>query len=103
MRILKTDQYERWFDRLKDRMVRARIDARITQCKLAGRPVGDINPVGDGISELRFHFGPGYRVYFAQKADVLMLLLVGGDKGSQKRDIQAAHTLLDELKEEQQW
>ena len=62
-----------------------------------------INTVGDGVSELRFHFGPGYRVYFAQKGDVVMLLLAGGDKRTQPKDIDRARRMLAELKEDKQW
>lgn len=80
MEIRKTDEYDAWFRNLRDRQAKARINARIRLCQTAGRPVGDINTIGDGVSELRFHFGPGYRVYFAQKGDVVMLLLAGGDK-----------------------
>lgn len=83
--------------------MRARIDSRLTQCKVAGKPVGDLHPVGEGVSELRFHFGPGYRIYFAQKGDVIMLLLAGGDKSSQRKDIQAAQQMLKEFIREGQW
>lgn len=78
--IRRTDEYERWFRNLRDGTARARINARIRQCQLAGRPVGDIAPTGGGTAELRFDFGSGYRVYFAHKQGVLMLLLAGGTK-----------------------
>lgn len=103
MRVLETDTYAKWYGRLKDRTARARIDARITQCKTAGKPVGDLHPVGNGVSELRFHFGPGYRIYFAQKDDIIMLLLAGGDKGTQQKDIKTAQGILHELIKEGQW
>lgn len=65
--------------------------------------VGDAHPVGDGVNEMRFHFGSGYRVYFAQKRNRVILLLVGGDKSSQKQDILHAIGILDELKEAGRW
>lgn len=101
--IRKTDEYERWFRGLKNGTVRARINARIRRCQLAGRPVGDIAPTGGGTAELRFDFGPGYRVYFAHKQGVLMLLLAGGTKRGQQRDIERARKMLAQLKEDGQW
>lgn len=101
--IRKTDEYDAWFRNLRDRQAKARINARIRLCQTAGRPVGDINTIGDGVSELRFHFGPGYRVYFAQKGDVVMLLLADGDKRTQPKDIDRARRMLAELKEDKQW
>lgn len=103
MRIETTDEFDEWLNKLKNSKDRARIIARIRQCTLAGKPVGDINTVGEAVSEFRFHFGPGYRVYFAQKANILMLLLAGGTKRGQQADISHAHDLLNQLKEEQQW
>lgn len=103
MEIRKTDEYDAWFRDLRDRQAKARINARILLWQTAGRPVGDINTVGDGVSELRFRFGPGYRVYFAQKGDVVMLLLAGGDKRTQSKDIDRARHMLAELKEDKQW
>ncbi|KAA8825125.1 hypothetical protein EMO92_06815 [Bifidobacterium reuteri] len=103
MEIKTTDEFDDWLKTLKNSKDRNRIVARIRQCALAGRPVGDINTVGEGVSELRYHFGPGYRVYFAQKADVLMLLLAGGTKRGQQADIDHAHQLFRTLKEDHQW
>lgn len=103
MRIETTDEFDAWLDKLKNGKDRARIISRIRQCDIAGKPVGDINTVGEGVAELRFHFGPGYRVYFAQKGDILMLLLAGGTKRGQQADIDHAHSLLKQLKEEHQW
>ena len=103
MEIQQTDQFRKWLRRLRDRDAKARIIARIRQCGLAGRPVGDMHPVGNGVNELRFFFGPGYRVYFAQKGDRIMLLLAGGDKTGQDRAIKEAQEMLESLIKEGQW
>lgn len=87
----------------KDSQAKARIIARIRLCEIGGKPTSDLHPIGDGVSELRFNFGPGYRVYFAQKGSIVMLLLAGGDKSSQSKDIQHAKALLMQLIKEQQW
>lgn len=86
--VRQTEVYARWFNRLRDRQARARIDARIRRLSL-GNP-GDTEPVGEGISELRIDYGPGYRVYFVQRGETLVVLLAGGDKSSQTRDIATA-------------
>ena len=86
--IRQTEVYSRWFDSLRDRKARARIDVRIRRLSL-GNP-GDVRPVGEGVSELRIDYGPGYRVYFAQHGATLIILLTGGDKRTQKRDIEKA-------------
>lgn len=86
--IRQTEVYARWFDRLRDRQARVRIDSRIRQLSL-GNP-GDVMPVGEGVSEIRVHYGPGYRVYFVQQGKSSVVLLAGGDKDSQKRDIRRA-------------
>lgn len=80
--------YSRWFASLKDRSARARIDVRIRRLSL-GNP-GDVAPVGEGVSELRIDHDPGYRVYFAQRGSTLVILLAGGDKGTQAADIRKA-------------
>lgn len=97
IRILKTDIFIRWLDSLRDIHARARIQARIARL-IAGNP-GDVQPVGNGVSELRIHYGPGYRVYFKQRGNELIILLVGGDKNSQSRDIQTALKLAHDLTE----
>ena len=76
-------------------MVKTRIDIRIRRLSL-GNP-GDVRPIGDGLSELRIDHGPGYRIYFVQKANVYVVLLAGGDKGSQDKDIRQARALAREL------
>ena len=73
--IRQTDEYQRWFEGLRDRTVRFRIGARIRRVSLGN--CGDIKPVGEGVSELRIQFGPGYRVYLAQRGDALIILLAG--------------------------
>jgi putative addiction module killer protein len=93
--IRQTDEYSRWFAALRDRQARARIDARIRRLSL-GNP-GDVKPVGEGVSELRIDYGPGYRVYFAQRGQTLVILLAGGDKRTQSRDIKLAQALAREL------
>ena len=103
MEILKTDEYRNWMKKLRDTQSKARINARLRLCEIAGKPVGDLHTVCNGISELRFTFGPGYRVYFAQKGLKLMLLLAGGDKSSQSKDIKQAKILLSQLIEEKKW
>ncbi len=89
--VRETDEYARWFRRLRDRRARARIDIRIRRLSL-GNP-GDVRPVGEGVSELRINYGPGYRVYFIRRGRSLAILLAGGDKSSQRRDIARAHHL----------
>ena len=93
--IRQTDEYESWFERLRDREARFRIIARIGRLSLGN--LGDVKPVGDGVSELRITYGPGYRVYIKQQGETLIVLLAGGDKSSQKRDIERAKQLARDL------
>lgn len=86
--IRETQVYARWFSSLRDRRAKARIDTRIRRLSL-GNP-GDVKPVGSGISELRLDYGPGYRIYFIQRGSTMIILLAGGDKRTQARDIQQA-------------
>ena len=86
--IRQTEVYARWFGRLRDRQARVRIDSRLRRLSL-GNP-GDVRPVRGGVSEIRIDYGPGYRVYFVQQGDTMIVLLAGGDKGSQERDIRRA-------------
>ncbi len=88
MEIRQTEEYFRWFRSLRDRQARARIDVRIRRLSL-GNP-GDVRPVGGGVSELRIDYGPGYRVYFVHRERTVVVLLAGGDKDSQERDIKIA-------------
>ena len=86
--IRQTETYADWFDSLRDRKARARIDVRIRRLSL-GNP-GDVKPIGSGVSELRIDYGPGYRVYFVRRGPMLLILLAGGDKRTQERDIKKA-------------
>lgn len=96
--IRETDLYHEWFEHLKDKRAQARIDARIRRVSLGN--FGDVGPVGKGVSELRIDYGPGYRVYFTQHGNTLVILLCGGDKSTQAKDIQLAHELAQALEEE---
>lgn len=89
--IRQTEVYASWFAKLRDRQARARIDVRIRRLSL-GNP-GDVRPVGEGVSELRIDYGPGYRVYFIQRGAALVILLAGGAKDTQEQDIQIAREL----------
>lgn len=95
MEIRKTALYAEWIDGLRDIRGRARILARVERLAL-GNP-GDVKPVGEGVSELRIHYGPGYRVYFKQQGSELVILLAGGDKSSQPKDIKRAQALAQNL------
>jgi putative addiction module killer protein len=86
--IRQTAAYASWFASLRDRQARARIDVRIRRLSLGNS--GDVKPVGGGVSELRIDYGPGYRVYFVQRGQQLVILLAGGDKRTQAQDIQTA-------------
>ena len=97
LEVRETATYAEWFTNLRDRTARARIDIRVRRLSL-GNP-GDVKPVGEGVSELRVDVGPGYRVYFVQKADVFVVLLAGGDKSTQDRDIRQAKALARDLQE----
>jgi putative addiction module killer protein len=93
--VRQTAEFAKWIARLRDIRGRAKIAARID--RLSMRHPGDVRPVGEGISELRIHDGPGYRVYYVQRGTVLIVLLCGGDKSSQSRDIATAKRLVAEL------
>jgi len=93
--VRKTEIFAKWLDGLKDRRARARIQVRIDRVEMGN--FGDVAPVGDGISELRIFYGPGYRVYFVQRGEVVVVLLSGGDKASQKSDIVKAKKIATQL------
>ena len=92
-----TARFETWLRRLRDREARQRINARIRRFSL-GNP-GDVRPVGEGVSEIRIHYGPGYRVYFMQRGAWMVILLAGSDKDSQDRDVNAAIEAARRLRE----
>jgi putative addiction module killer protein len=93
--ILTTEQFDLWFATLKDRSAVRRIQARIDRTEQGN--FGDCEPVGEGVSEMRIHYGPGYRVYFVQQGIKVVILLAGGDKSTQKKDIKVALELAREL------
>lgn len=96
--IRKSDTYEQWFRKLKDRQAQARIDARIRRIEITGN-FGDVKPTREGVSELRIDYGPGYRIYFMQRGSVWVVLLAGGDKSTQSTDIKTAIKIAKEWKE----
>jgi putative addiction module killer protein len=91
----KTAVFARWLDRLRDIQARARVQARIE--RLAAGNAGDVRPVGEGVSELRIDYGPGYRVYFTKRGREVVILLAGGDKSTQPSDIKSALRLARNL------
>lgn len=94
--IIKSGTFDRWLRKLKDGRAKARVQMRIDRLAL-GNP-GDVEPIGEGLSELRVDYGPGYRVYFMQRGTVFIVLLCGGDKRTQKQDIQKAKAIAAEWK-----
>ena len=91
LEIRQTSTFKRWESKLKDRKAKARIAARIF--RVSNGLLGDVKPVGQGVSELRIHYGKGYRVYFKQRGNELIILLCGGDKSTQRKDIDTAKRL----------
>ena len=94
MEIRQTELFARWLAGLRDRRARMRITARIRRLSLGN--FGDVKPVGGGISEMRVDYGPGYRIYFVQRGETLVILLAGGDKRTQGRDVARARELARE-------
>ncbi|RKP53441.1 type II toxin-antitoxin system RelE/ParE family toxin [Pararobbsia silviterrae] len=94
----QTDAFARWLDALRDPIGKAKILIRIKRAE-AGN-FGDSEPVGEGISEMRVDFGPGYRIYYAQRGRKIYLLICGGDKSTQTADIRRAKALWNELKDD---
>ncbi|HSV02439.1 MAG TPA: type II toxin-antitoxin system RelE/ParE family toxin [Phenylobacterium sp.] len=92
--VTETDDYRDWMFALRDRRAAARIEVRISRLRM-GNP-GDVGPVGGGVSEMRIHYGPGYRVYYAERGSEVVLPLCGGDKSTQRDDIDRAKALAKE-------
>ena len=95
--LIWSPEFETWFSRLRDEVASARILARLRSAT-AGN-FGDCEPVGEGVSEMRIHVGKGYRVYYLRTGTTVYVLLTGGDKASQKRDIERAKTMARTIKE----
>jgi putative addiction module killer protein len=93
----QTEIFRKWRTRLKDLRIRALIASRLD--RLAFGNAGDVKPVGEGISELRINYGPGYRIYYLQRGNTIIILLCGGDKSTQDKDIQTAKRLVAEWSE----
>lgn len=93
--VIQTDEFEAWLDGLRDRQAQVQIAKRIV--RVQSGLLGDVKPVGDGVSELRVHHGPGYRLYFVRRGQVVIILLCGGNKGSQARDIERAKAMAKEV------
>ena len=92
---LRTSEFDAWLRALRDPIAKARVIARIRSAESGN--TGDCGPVGDGISEMRIHVGPGYRLYYCRRGEITYLLLCAGDKSSQKKDICIAKALLESL------
>ncbi len=97
MEIRKTEIFSKWLDGLRDRRAKARIQARIDRVEMGN--FGDVAPVGEGVSELRIFYGPGYRVYFTQQGSVVVILLSGGDKSTQTSDIARAKEIAKQIED----
>lgn len=95
--VLLTAQFSEWLDGLRDKQTRKRLARRLGKAELGN--LGDINPVGEGVMEMREHFGPGWRMYYVQRGDVIVVMLGGGDKSSQVKDIAAAKKLAATLED----
>ncbi|MBW0152512.1 MAG: type II toxin-antitoxin system RelE/ParE family toxin [Phenylobacterium sp.] len=93
--VRQTETFRAWLETLRDRRAAAKIAARLARLELGN--FGDVEPVGEGVSELRIHYGPGYRAYLVPRGDVLVVMLCGGDKSSQYRDIRWAKAMAREL------
>jgi len=93
-----TEEFQGWLDELADRKAQVRIVARLRQAE--GENLGDWAPVGGQVSKMRVHVGPGYRLYFTRRGGVLIIMLAGGDKSTQARDIRRAHRIAAELGDE---
>lgn len=95
LEVLKTDEFDRWLSNLEDERAKTKIASRIARLSFGN--AGDVKPVGDGVSEMRVHHGPGYRVYCKQTGRTIIVILCGGDKSTQDRDIKRAKEMAAEL------
>ena len=99
LEVRRTEEFARWLRGLRDLRAKAKVQARVE--RLIGGNPGDVRPVGAGVSELRIDHGPGYRVYYQQKGSFLLILLAGGEKSTQARDIELANALAHTFKEDE--
>ncbi len=93
--VLQTEEFEEWLDTLADGRARTAVASRIVQ--IEGGLLGDVKSLGDRVSEARIHYGPGYRLYFTKQSLTIVILLCGGDKGSQRRDLKKAKAMAVKL------
>ena len=96
--ILKSDKFDDWLSNLRDKKAKAKIALRLGRAEQGN--FGDCEPVGEGVSEMRIHYGPGYRLYFPRRGEVVYLLLLGGDKSTQQADIKRAIEMANNLPKE---
>ncbi len=95
--IKRTPEFSKWLGGVKDGLTQRRLIARLRRASLGN--LGDVKPVGGGVFEMREHFGPGWRMYYLQRGDVLIVMLGGGDKSTQQQDIDAAQTLAKDIED----
>ena len=95
--VIRTEAFATWLDGLKDRNTRIRLVRRLEKAQVGN--LGDVKPVGEGVSEMREHFGPGWRMYYVQRGEVLIVMLGGGDKSTQQADIRRAAALAKRLED----
>ena len=98
IKLKQTATFQKWYRRLRDAKAKTAIVARLQRLEIGNH--GDVAPIGDGLSELRIHYGPGYRIYFQQRGNTIIVLLCGGDKGTQETDIKTAKRLAAEWSED---
>jgi putative addiction module killer protein len=98
-KILRMEAFAAWLDGLKDSAARARLSRRLDRVAITGN-LGDVAPVGEGVYEMREHFGPGWRMYYVRRGDILIVMLGGGDKSAQQRDIAKAIKLASQLEDD---
>lgn len=97
MELRVTQEFDTWLTQLKDRQAKLRINQKLHECKLAGTIIGDTKQIAHKLYELRLHYGPGYRIYYTIRNGTLVILLCGGDKSSQQKDINRAKKMIGEL------